>query len=341
MKIIKKIQQADKRKITAILCILLITILVDLGYTVLAGTKIPANLGAPKLLQNPLVFSITFFIITTLMGIVAVLAGIGGGVVYTPIMMGFTPINSFIIRGTGLLVAMAGAVVAGRPFLRRGVANIKLLLMTACPYTLFAVIGALYAGCIRGTHGEGIIRIALGTLVLIIVAIFIFFRKKVDYPEVTRWDSLSEAIENKLNLSTSYWEESIDKVVSYIPTRPWLGLILFCFIGFISGLFGLGGGWAMVPALNIGMGLPLKVAATCSKILIGMGDTAAVWAYINMGAILPLFAVPCTIGLITGTIIGARIMLKVETNIIRYILIAVLTASGIRLISKGLRLLHM
>ena len=65
-------------------------------------------------------FFFTFLAISIVIGMIAVLGGVGGGVVFTPLMMGFTPIDSFIIRGTGLLVAMAGSLIAARPFLKRG-----------------------------------------------------------------------------------------------------------------------------------------------------------------------------------------------------------------------------
>ncbi len=74
-------------------------------------------------------FFFVFLAISIVIGMIAVLGGVGGGVVFTPLMMGFTPIDSFIIRGTGLLVAMAGSLIAARPFLNRGLANIRLLLL--------------------------------------------------------------------------------------------------------------------------------------------------------------------------------------------------------------------
>jgi len=61
-------------------------------------------------------------------------------------------------------------------------------------------------------------------------------------------------------------------------------------VGVISGFFGLGAGWAIVPVMNLIMGVPLKVAAACSGILIGMGDCISVWPYLLAGAIIPLFA---------------------------------------------------
>jgi uncharacterized membrane protein YfcA len=279
-------------------------------------------------------FFFVFFAISIVIGIVAVLGGVGGGVVFTPLMMGFTSIDSFVIRATGLLVAMAGSLVAARPFLNRGLANIRLLLMAAVPYAIFAIIGAMLAGYVKetaGDTGEAIIRLSLGGLVIGIALLIIFGGRRVEYPEVKEVDSITE----RLRISASYYEQSLDKVVSYKVRRAPVGILLFCFVGLVSGLFGLGAGWAMVPALNLVMLAPLKVAAASSKVLIGIGDTAAVWPYMMDGGIFALFAVPCVLGLVIGTIIGAKIMLKVKAGFVRYLIIVIMFGSGIKLVLDG------
>ncbi len=280
-------------------------------------------------------FFFVFLAISIVIGIIAVLGGVGGGVVFTPLMMGFTSIDSFVIRATGLLVAMAGSLVAARPFLNRGLANMRLLLMAAVPYAVFAVIGAMLAGYVKasaGDTGEAIIRLVLGGLVIGIAFLIIFGGRRVEYPEVKNVDGITK----RLALATSYYEQSLDKVVSYKIARAPVGILLFCFVGLISGLFGLGAGWAMVPALNLAMLAPLKVAAASSKVLIGIGDTAAVWPYMMDGGIFALFAVPCVIGLVIGTIIGAKIMLRVKAGFVRYLIIAVMFGSGIKLVLDGI-----
>lgn len=279
-------------------------------------------------------FFFVFFAISIVIGIVAVLGGVGGGVVFTPLMMGFTSIDSFIIRATGLLVAMAGSLVAARPFLNRGLANIRLLLMAAVPYAIFAIIGAMLAGYVKesaGDTGEAIIRLSLGCLVIGIAFLIIFGGRRVEYPEVKNVDGITE----RLGLAASYYEQSLNKVVNYRVKRAPVGIGLFCFVGLISGLFGLGAGWAMVPALNLVMMAPLKVAAASSKVLIGIGDTAAVWPYMMDGGIFALFAVPCVLGLVIGTIIGAKIMLRVKAGFVRYLIIAIMFGSGIKLVLDG------
>ncbi len=279
-----------------------------------------------------------FFILlggSTIIGIVAVLGGVGGGVVFTPLMMGFTSIDSFIIRATGLLVAMAGSLVSARPFLMRGLANMRLLLMAAVPYSIFGVIGALLAGYIKetaGDTGDAIIRLTLGILVIGIAALILFGGKRLEYPEVRNVDGITE----RLALATSYYEQSLDKVVSYRVARAPVGILLLCFVGLVSGLFGLGAGWAMVPVFNLVMLAPLKVAAASSKVLIGIGDTAAIWPYVMDGGIFVLFAVPCVIGLVIGTIIGTKIMLRVKAGFVRWLIIAIMFGSGVKLVVDGI-----
>ena len=48
-----------------------------------------------------------------ILGIIAVMAGVGGGVLFVPLVSGFFPFHLDFVRGAGLLVALAGAVCCG------------------------------------------------------------------------------------------------------------------------------------------------------------------------------------------------------------------------------------
>jgi uncharacterized membrane protein YfcA len=261
--------------------------------------------------------------------------------VFTPLMMGFTSIDSYIIRGTGLVIAMATGLMASRRFLGRGLANIKIVLFAGVPYAGFAVLGALMAGYLRetlGEVGEAAIRVCLGAIVIIVASWMLFGGKNTQYPVVRNVDSFSK----KLGLAMAYWEESIGKIVDYKVSRAPVSILLFCFVGFVSGVFGLGAGWAVVPALNLVMLAPLKVAAASSSVLISVGDTAAVWQYVKGGAIFAPFVVPCLIGIMLGAIIGSRIMVKINAGFVRWVVIAIMFGSGIKLLLDGaIRLVHL
>jgi len=284
---------------------------------------------------SPAAFFFAVLGICIVIGVIAVLGGVGGGVIFTPLFMGFTPIDTIVVRATGLFVAMCGSLIAARPFLFKGLANIRVIFYAAVPYATFAIIGALMAGWIdqsMGETGDAVIKLMLGILVIGIGGLILFGGRKAEYPDVENVDGFTE----RLGLSMSYWEQSLGKVVHYKVKRAPLGLLLFCFVGLISGLFGLGAGWAMVPTFNMAMLMPLKAAAASSKVLIGVGDTAAVWPYMNHGALFPLLAVPAMIGLVLGTIIGSKIMLRIKAGPIRYLIIFVMVFSGGKLMLDGI-----
>jgi uncharacterized protein len=295
-----------------------------------AGNGVDSSLGI-----SPAAFFFIVLGVSIVIGVIAVLGGVGGGVIFTPLFMGFTPIDSLVIRATGLFVAMCGSLIAARPFLLKGLANIRVIFFAAVPYSACAIIGALMAGWIDDSMeetGDALIKLMLGILVIGIGGLILFGGSKTEYPEVENVDGFT----SRLGLSMSYMEQSLGKVVNYKVKRAPLGLLLFCFVGLISGLFGLGAGWAMVPTFNMGMLMPLKAAAATSKVLIGVGDTAAVWPYMNHGAIIPLLAVPAMVGLVIGTIIGSKIMLRIKAGPIRYLIILVMIFSGGKLILDGI-----
>jgi uncharacterized membrane protein YfcA len=294
----------------------------------------PTEIGSEQIVSNPLAFIAIFFVLSFVIGVVTVIAGVGGGVVFTPLLLGFTCIDSYIVRATGLLIAMAGALVVAKPFLRRGIANIRLLLWTAAPYSLFSIVGAVLAkrvDSMAGPHGEALIRGGLGVMVIGVAILFLRGGKKAEYPEGEEAGDFTRS----LGLGSSYWEDSLGKSVSYDVTRAAPSLGLFCLIGLMSGFFGVGGGWAMVPLYNLFMGLPLKAAAVCSRVLISMGGAASIWPYVMGGGLITLFAVPCMAGAILGSMVGAKIMLRIKAGAVRYIVIGIMFLTGARLIVKA------
>jgi len=279
-----------------------------------------------------------FFLLSFLIAIIAVIAGIGGGVIFTPIMLAFTPIDSLIVRGTGLIVAMFSGLVSTGPFMKSGLGNLKLSLYCCCGYGVGAFLGAqgaILAAKQLGTTGEGVIRIILGVIVLLLAFYFLRGGVKIEWPEVKQVDRFTQW----LRIAKPYYEESLGKVVDYKVTRTGFGLVTMCGVGMLSGFFGMGAGWAIVPTMNLIMAIPIKVAAACSGVLIGMGDCIAVWPYLLAGAIIPLFAAPWLVGQVLGGLIGAQILIKVKARSVRFILIGIMSFSSFGLVTKGLKIL--
>ena len=272
------------------------------------------------------VWPLGLFILTFVMGIVAIPAGVGGGVLFVPIVSSFFPFNIDFVRGAGLLIALSGSLAAGPGLLRKGLADLRLAMPVALIASVFSILGAL-VGLALPTN---IVQFGLGGAILAIVAVMVI-AKKSEYPKVKIPDSLSTA----LRISGIYHEDSTKQDINWKIHRTPAGLVLFCLIGFMAGMFGLGAGWANVPVLNLVMGAPLKLSVATSSFLLSITDTSAAWIYINKGAVLPLIVAPSIIGMMLGAFVGVKVLARAKPSAIRVIVILMLFLSGFRAILKG------
>lgn len=273
------------------------------------------------------VWPLLLFVVTFVMGIVAVLAGVGGGVLFVPIVGSFFPFHLNFVSGAGLVVALAGALAAGPGLLKANLANLRLALPVALIASAFSIVGA-FLGLALPTN---ITQTALGITITLIALLFVF-SKNSEYPTVGARDHLSRA----LGIEGSYYEASAGKTVDWTVWRTPQGLFMFIFIGTVAGMFGLGAGWANVPVLNLLMGTPLKIAVGSSKFLLSITDTSAAWIYMNQGAVLPIIAVPSVLGIMFGSLVGVRLLSGAKPKAVRYLVIIMLLFAGIRSLLKGL-----
>ncbi len=260
------------------------------------------------------------------LGIIAVLAGVGGGVLFVPLVSGFFPFHIDFVRGAGLLVALAGALAAGPGLLKRNLASLRLALPVALIASSCAIVGAFLGLALS----PDTVQLCLGGTI-IFIAVLLLFSKNVDRPTVDAQDFIGLA----LGIRGAYLEPSTGEVVNWKTRHTLPGLLLFIIIGIMAGMFGMGAGWANVPVLNLLMGAPLKVAVGTSKFLLSITDTSAAWVYMNEGCVLPLIAIPSIVGLMGGSFVGVRLLAKAKPKFIRHMVIAVLLFAGSKALLKG------
>ena len=273
------------------------------------------------------IWPVVLLVVTFFMGIIAVLGGVGGGVLYVPIISGFFPFHLDFVRGTGLLVALSGALTAGPGLLKMNLASLRLAIPVALIASTMAIVGAM-VGLALPTN---VVQILLGATIIGIVVIM-FTAKKSAVPDVKQADPLSSA----LRICGIYHEASSGQEINWKVHRTPLGLSTFIIIGFMAGMFGLGAGWANVPVLNLMMGAPLKISVATSKFLLSITDTSAAWIYMNKGCVIPMMVVPSLIGIMLGSFVGVRILKVAKPAFIRWMVIAILAFAGIKALTKGL-----
>jgi uncharacterized protein len=277
------------------------------------------------------IWPLALFAVTFLLGIVAVLAGVGGGVLFVPIVGGFFPFHLDFVRGAGLLLALSGALSAGPALLRGGLASLRLAMPLAVVGSITSIAGALLGLALP----TAFVQTALGATILAIAALM-WRSKKSEQPEGVRPDPLGEA----LRMHGVYHDPASGRDVEWRVQRTAAAFFAFAGIGVLAGLFGLGAGWANVPVFNLLMGVPLKLSVGTSGFLLSVIDTSAAWIYINRGAVLPLIVAPSIIGVMLGAKIGARLLRVAPAATVRRIVIGLLLVAGARSLLKGLGWWH-
>jgi uncharacterized membrane protein YfcA len=272
------------------------------------------------------IWPIALFAVSFVIGIVAVLAGVGGGVLFVPIVGGLFPFHLDFVRGAGLMFALAGTLSAGPPLLRAGMASLRLVMPLALVGSVASFAGAL-VGLSLSTQ---LLQTLLGVLI-IAIALLIWRSRSADNANVE-----ADALGALLRLEGEFRDPAAGVTIDWRTNQTLLGLAAFGAIGFLGGIFGLGAGFANVPALNLLMGAPLKVAVGSSGLLISVINSSAVWVYIHRGALLPLIVVPSILGVMLGSRIGALLLGVTPASVVRRLVIVVMLLAGLRALSKGL-----
>jgi uncharacterized membrane protein YfcA len=275
------------------------------------------------------IWPVALFVVCFFLGIIAVPAGVGGGVLFVPIVAGFFPFHLDFVRGAGLLVALSGALAAGPRLLEGGLANLRL----ALPLALIASASSIGGAMLGLALPSNVVEVALGIAILGIVAVMASVRNS-EYPKVERPDRLSQA----LGMYGIFRDGATGREVVWHVHRTPLGIVLFAGIGVLAGLFGLGAGWANLPVLNLVMGAPLKVSAGTSSFILTLVDSSAAWVYLNQGAVLAIIVAPSVLGMMLGARIGARVLHVVKASTVRRMVLVLLAFAGVRALAKGLGL---
>jgi len=137
-------------------------------------------------------------------------------------------------------------------------------------------------------------------------------------------------------LAGAYVDEARGGLVRYRAKRLWVGSAVSLLAGSVSGMLGVGGGFLKVPAMNLGMDVPVKVAAATSNFMIGVTAAASVFIYFQRGYLEPLVAVPVALGVVGGSLVATRMASAAPPRLVKRILAAVLVVVAVEM---GLRAL--
>ena len=85
------------------------------------------------------------------------------------------------------------------------------------------------------------------------------------------------------------------------------------------------------------MRIPFKVSTTTSNFMIGVTAAASAGVYLNRGYIDPGLTMPVMLGVLLGSLAGARVLVLVETRVLRIVFGVVIFALAIEMIYQGIK----
>ena len=253
-------------------------------------------------------------------GLFGALFGLGGGVIFVPILLlsgvAETATQAVAMSLVGII---AGSVGASTVLISKGLSNVRLGLMMEITTRIGAIIGAMLA-----TYLESWILMVLFSVIIIYSA----FRMIIN-PERTVEPSDGE----DGPMTFRYRDESIGEDIRYEIQNVKSGMGICTFAGAISSMTGVGGGAIKVPLMNLHMHIPMKAASSTSSFMIGITAFSGAITYFFAGvftdpAVSPPLSgagieslLPCSaclaFGAFSGSLIGARYARRIPSSHLR------------------------
>jgi uncharacterized membrane protein YfcA len=84
------------------------------------------------------------------------------------------------------------------------------------------------------------------------------------------------------------------------------------------------------------MKIPFKVSTTTSNFMIGVTAAASAGVYLSRGYIDPALAMPVMLGVLIGSLMGTRVLVKTQTKLLRLVFSGVIVLLGLQMVFKGL-----
>src|SRR5271155_406794 len=280
-------------------------------------------LYAGSAIMNTLEFSGWIFSSAILAGLLGSLTGLGGGVVIVPVLTLLFHVDIRYAIGASLVSVIATSSGAAAAYVREGFSNVRIGMFLEIATTLGALVGA-YLTAIVSTHSIGII---FG-----VVLLYSAYASLQSHPEEAHREPNALAL--KLNLQGSY--PTSHGMESYVAQNVPGGFSLMFVAGALSGLLGIGSGAVKVLAMDRAMRLPFKVSTTTSNFMIGVTAAASAGIYLGRGYIDPGLAMPVMLGVLAGSLLGARVLAGAQVKTLRIVFSSVIGVLAIEMIYNGI-----
>jgi uncharacterized membrane protein YfcA len=252
-------------------------------------------------------------------GIFGTLIGAGGGFLAVPLLILLYHVDSNVAAGTSLLFVFFNALSGSIAYLRQKKVDVKIGLI----FTLMTVPGSLAGAYITTYYLESFTFKILFSLILLSVPLYLLLRPV----EEQKRDPNKKGYHRVL-------VDSRGNTYEYNVSLP-VGLIVSFGVGFISSIFGIGGGIVHVPAMIFLLNFPVHIATATSHFILCFSTLVGSITHYTLGNIRFDLAIPMAAGALVGAQLGAKLSLRTKGTIIERLLSIGLILVAVRLIIQA------
>ncbi|MES9538546.1 MULTISPECIES: sulfite exporter TauE/SafE family protein [unclassified Actinomadura] len=232
---------------------------------------------------------LTALVLGALIGVLLGLLGGGGSILAVPALVYGAGLPLASAVPASLLVVGISSATAALPRVRAGQVR----------WRIAGVFGA--AGAVAAFGGAALNRLLPDQAVLLGFAALMV---------AAGWRMLAER--DRLGGSCALPGGGVDWR-SCLPKSIGAGAI----VGVLTGLFGVGGGFLIIPALVVGLGLPMTVAVGTSLVIVVVNSAAGFAAHAGDGALDYGIVAAFTLAAVAGSLGAARLARRLDADRLR------------------------
>ncbi|OIP26643.1 MAG: permease [Dehalococcoidia bacterium CG2_30_46_9] len=277
----------------------------------------------------PTFFLIVLFLISVAAGFLGSLLGLGGGMIVIPALTLLFHVDIHYAFGASIVSVIATSCGAAAAYVKEKITNIRIAMFLEVATTVGAITGATLLAVVRTPA----LFIIFG--IVLLLSFVPVIRRRQEAP-IKGTLSKQNGLSRRLRLEGKYYDEYLDREVSYEASKTPIAFGMMYIAGIISGLLGVGSGPFKVLSMDLAMRLPIKVSTTTSNFMIGVTAAASAGIYFARGYINPFVAAPVALGVLVGATLGARWLPRAKNILIRRIFAIVLVIVAVQMIFSGL-----
>lgn len=254
-----------------------------------------------------MLLTIELFIVGLGVGSFGTLIGVGGGFILVPVFLLIFDYTPQFAVGTSLAVVFLNAFSGTIAYVRQN----KIYYDAAIRFSLATLPGAVIGSYFARYFISYIFYISFGLLLISIAGLLYWLLKEED--------------------------ESVCRADVFLAQyNRFLGIVLSVLVGFLSSVFGIGGGIIHVPAMIALLGFSTQVATATSHFVLAVSTFFGVASHYFWGNILIGPTIVVGSGAAIGAQIGAYIAPKTKARSITLLLCMALLFLGLRMILSNI-----